>query len=901
MGEVYLARDTRLQRAVALKVLPSESSLSPERLARLEREARMLAALNHPNIAAIHGLEEVEGTRFLVLELVEGQTLAERLQRGSIPLEETLDLGRQIANGLEAAHEKGIIHRDLKPANVKITPDGKVKILDFGLAKAPQSKVAGGDGSEAATKTDDMSRPGAILGTAAYMSPEQASGKVVDKRTDIWAFGCVLYECLNGIKAFQGETITEILAAVLKGEPDWQALPATTPWQVRNLLHRCLQKDPSERLHDIADARLELQEQMQPQSGPPGVSPLSRSAFIAAATATLVVGVLIGVAATKYVKPVASRTAQPVVRSLIGLESGHWLDGFRGRAPVGFDRPSRTAMAISSDGRFVIYSGIKENPGTLDRPRLYLRGFDQLEAKPIAGTDGGISPFLSRDDRCVGFWADRKLMKVPVEGGVPAVLCDVPQPFGFSWGEDNDIIFASNVNSGLSRISAAGGKVEMLTQPDQSRDEFAHRLPCWLPGGKGILLTITHHAWDAQPSVAVLELATRKWHVLLENAADARYVASGHLAFMRQGTLLVAPFDLRGFEITGQAVPAAANIAQALNFGNATYETAAGQFSISASGSLVYATGGILPDRQNSLVWVDHRGKAEPIASFRAPFFAPRLSPDGQRITYGILGLERCDWLYDLNRGTATKLTSEGMAGAPAWSPDGRTLAFGWLKTGVRNIYLRAVHGSSPMERLTQSDYNQYAGSWSPDGQTLAFVQEGHPETGSDILLLDIRERRVRPYLNSRFFEGYPEFSPDGRWIAFASDESGRREVYVQAFPTGGGKCQISNEGGVEPLWARDGKQVFYRWAPEGSNGPVAQVWAVDVQTGSGFSASKPRLVFEQAGFGGGTPIRCWDISPDSERFLMVKLEERKAQPLTEMVLVDNWFEEVRRLTTIKK
>jgi eukaryotic-like serine/threonine-protein kinase len=900
MGEVYRARDQKLRRTVALKLLPAQSSFDPERRERLEREARMLAALNHPNIATIHGLEEAEGKRFLVLELVEGQTLAERLKRGSLPAEETLELCRQIAEGMEAAHEKGIIHRDLKPANIKVTPEGKVKILDFGLARAFHDEQLPADLSRDPTLTEQMGHHRAILGTAAYMSPEQATGKPVDKRTDIWAFGCVLYECLTGKRAFAGETMTEIFAAILNSEPDWQAFPMATPWRVKDLLHRCLRKDPRDRLHDIADARIEMQEQMAlPQEPLPEPQRLRFGWLIAATMTTLVIGLLIGPAVMKHLNPGASLVPRPAVRSLVRLESGQWLEGQRFHPPYGFDHPTRTAMALSSDGRFIVYSAVKENPGVEDKPRLYLRRLDQLEAKPIAGTEGGSSPFLSPDDRWVGFWADAKLMKVPVEGGVPAVLCDVPWPFGFSWGTDNQIVFAPGWNSGLSRISATGGMLENLTRPDRSKGEFAHRLPCCLPAGKRVLFTIMQHAWDMHPRVAVMDLATRKWRVLLEDAADARYVATGQLAFLRQGTLMVVPFDLNRLEVTGQPIPAVANIVQGLNTKNTYTDTAAGQFSVSAAGSMVYTAGGLPPDSQNSLVWVDRQGKAETIAPFSVPFCSPRLSPDGQRIAYSTLGMEWSAWIFDLNRGTATRLTSEGLADWVIWSPDGLRVAFGWHKTGVRNIYLQPVDGSSPMERLRQSEYQQFPGSWSPDGETLAFV-ESHPENGGNkIYLLNVRNRQVTPYLNSRFNERSPEFSPDGHWIAYVSDESGRLEVYVQPFPVSQGRWQISNEGGTEPLWARDGKELFYRSVTPGSQ--TSQAWSVDVQTGSGFSASRPRLLFEQSGYALRIPIRGWDISPDGKRFLMVKLEERKSQPLTEMVLVQNWFEELRRLAPTQK
>jgi serine/threonine-protein kinase len=895
MGVVYRADDKTLDRQVAIKVLPEAFTADRERLARFEREAKVLASLNHPNIASIYGLEEAEGKRFLVLELVEGQTVAERLHQGPLPMDETLDIARQITEGLEAAHDKGIVHRDLKPANVKITPEGKVKILDFGLAKALQEEPAAANLSQSPTLTEQLSRPGVILGTAAYMSPEQAKGKPLDKRTDIWAFGCVLYECLTGKRAFEGDTITETIASILKSEPDWTLLPGETPASVRTVLRRCLQKDPNLRLHDIADARVEMREELAgPTPMVPVVQRLPLGWLIASGVTALAIGALIGAAVMNHIKPGPPQTSQPVVRAPIRLEPGHWLDGGRQSPPFGFDHPTQTAMAISSDGRFIVYSAVKENPGPQDKPHLYLRRSDQLEAKPIAGSEGGISPFFSPDDRWVGFWAAGKLMKVSVEGGVPATLCDVSVPFGFSWGADNQVVFTTRWDRGLSRVAADGGKPETLTTPDKSK-EYSHRLPQCLPAGKGILFTIMRQPYDIEPSVAVLDLATRKWRVLLEDAADARYVATGHLAFLRKGTLMVIPFDPEKLEIAGQPVPAIANLEQALNQGNAGLATAAGQFSVSASGWLVYAAGGILPDRQNSLVWVDHQGKAEPIASFKAPFSSPRFSPDGRRIAYLTGGMEAHVWVYDLDHGSATRLTSEGWAGSVTWTRDGRRLVFAWMKTGAANIYWQPVDGSSPMERLTQSQNLQRPGSWSPDGKMLAFVEQNQ-ENLPEIELFNISDHRVTPPLNSRFYEGYPEFSPDGRWMAYVSGESGRLEVYVQPFPGRGGKQPISNDGGEEPLWAPNGKQLFYR-----SGNQKNQVWLVDVQTGSGFSAGKPRLLFDQPGYGEARPIRGWDISPDGKRFLMVKLEERKSQPITEMILVQNWFEELKRLAPTGK
>ncbi len=903
MGEVYRATDTRLHRAVALKVLPPESSFDTDRLIRLEREARMLAALNHPSIAAIHNLEEAAGTRFLVLEMVEGQTLTARLKRGPMPLKETLDLARQIAEALEAAHEKGIIHRDLKPANIKITPEGKVKILDFGLAKTAQSAPD----PEGSTIAQDTTIPGVVLGTPAYMSPEQAMGRPLDKRTDIWAFGCVLYECVTGTRVFQGATPAEILGAILKVEPDWEALPATTPWRLKDLLHRCLQKDPKERLHDIADARIELQEQIILPSELRQTAPQTqRRNLIVIGVAAVCLAVILGALALKHFTP--AKASLPVTRLFVKLEPGQWLTGNRTHPPYGSEHPTRTAMAISSDGSFVIYSATSENSPAEERSQLYLRRLDQLEAKPIAGTLGGISPFLSPDDNWVGFWAGGKLMKVPVKGGIPTVLCDVQLPYGFSWGSDNEIVFASHVHSGLSKVSAGGGKVEVLTSPNPLTEEYAHRLPCCLPGRKGILFTIMRHGWDTEPRVAILDSAEQRWRLLLENAADARYLATGHLVFLRQGILMVIPFDLDKFEriwwrrgsdnpnetVLQQPEAVLNNIAQALNTGNSSYDTGAGQYAVSASGSLIYASGAILSNRQNSLVWVDQKGNIEQISSAKAPYSTPRLSPDGRRISYTTQGTEMQVWVYALDRGTATKLTSEGVAAGGIWSPDGRRVTFSWSWTGARNLHWRDADSSSPMEQLTTNrSYPQFAGAWSRDGKTLTFAG-WDPQIGYGIFLLNLRDHQPSPYVTSKSYVGHPVFSPDAKWMAYVSDESGTSEVYVQSVPAGGGKWLVSGGGGSEPLWAPDGKRLFYRSEGLNPKGLVlVQVWLVEVETSPTFSPKKPKLLFEQPGLGVGEPTPGWDITPDGERFLMVKLEERRAQPITEMVLVQNWLKEV--------
>ncbi len=894
MGEVYRARDRTLDREVALKILPDEFVGDPERVARFEREARLLASLNHPNIAIAHGFEEAAGKRFLVLELVEGETLAQTIARGPLPVEDALEVCRQIADGLEAAHEKGIVHRDLKPSNVKVTPGGQVKILDFGLAKAARSRDAAADPALSPTITDQMTHPGVVLGTAAYMSPEQAKGKSVDKTTDIWAFGCVLYECLAGRRAFGGETVTETVAAILKGEPDWAALPAETPLAVRAVLGRCLKKDARNRLRDIADARAEMLEDL---SGSAAVEPARRRFplgwALAIGAAALAPGFLAGPAVMKLLKPAASPKSTPVIRSIVRLEEGCGLAGNPLNPPLGHGRPTRTAMALSRDGRFLIYAASSDSPKGGGFTGLYLRKLGELRAEPIPGTELGSSPFLSPDDRWIGFWAEGKLKKVPVEGGAPTALCDIASPFGFTWEDDGWIVFSPSRGAGLYRVRAEGGRPEPLTTPDPSKKEFSHRLPHALPGGKGILFTIKRHAWDSEPRVAVLEPGGQSWRVLIEDAADARYIPSGHLVFLRKGTLMTARLDIDKLEVTGQPVSAVAGVEQALATTYSTHDTGAGQFCVSASGTLAYAAGGILPEMESALVWLDRAGRPESVGPFKAPFFGPRLSPDGRRIIVASLGLEGFLHLLDLDRGSVSKLTTEGMAEWGIWSPDGRRFAFDWVETGTPNLFWQGVDGSSPMERLTQSPNMQFPGSWSPDGRTLAFIERDNVADNYDILVLHVDDRTVTPFLKTRFNESNPQISPDGRWLAYVSSESGRDEVYVRPFPGPGGKWQVSTGGGFHPLWSRDDRELFYR--KDGEKG-ATEIYAVDVRPSPGFSCGKPRLLFTGPDdLQSGGAISVWDISPDGRRFLMVRMGQRDSRPVTELVLVQNWLKEIER------
>ncbi len=617
---------------------------------------------------------------------------------------------------------------------------------------------------------------------------------------------------------------------------------------------------------------------------PPAMVPIRRPVrtwLMAGLMATPLLAIVTMALITRHFRPALGPA---VGRFTIKIEPSHRLEG----EAVDMERPSRTAMAISGDGKLIVYSAIEENPGPQAKPQLYLRRRDQSAAKPIAGTEGGLNPFLSPDGRWVGFWADSKLKKVLVEGGVPRTLCDLSDwLYGANWGRDNSIVFADGASSGLSRVSAEGGKPEILTKPDPKREEVSHRLPSWLPNGKAVLFTVMKGFWDPKPRLALLRLDTGERRVLLEDAADARYVPTGHLVFLAQGTLMAVRFDPARLEVIGQPAALVENVMQAIGWSSFWYHTGAGQLGISDTGSLIYAPGGVSPPMYDSLVWVDQRGVERPVTDLRFPYFAPRLSPDGRRIAYTTAGPEWQVYVYDLDRGTNSRLTDEGFSAYAIWAPNGDRLLFSWGRTSVDSLYWQPRDGSSPMERLTTSEYGQRPGSWSSDGKMLAFV-DFHPDTGADISLLDVGSKRVTPFLNSPFREEYPEFSPDGRWMVYSSDESKNEEIYIRAFPGPGPKQQVSVEGGDQPLWARNGKQLFYRWGD--------QVWVVDVRTNGGLATAKPRLLFEKPGYVSGYPIRAWDLSLDSQRFLMIKSEQRKPTPVTEMVLVENWFEELKRL-----
>jgi serine/threonine protein kinase/Tol biopolymer transport system component len=844
MGEVYRATDTRLRREVAIKF--SITSFSD----RFEREARTIAALNHPNICTLHDV----GPNYLVMELLEGPTLADRIKRGALPLVEALEIAKQIADALEAAHEKGIVHRDLKPANIKIKPDGTVKVLDFGLAKMSQETASGGSPEHKPTLTTG---PGIVLGTAAYMSPEQARGQAVDKRTDIWSFGVVLYEMLDGRRAFPGETTTDVLAAVVSQEPDWGRVPA----EAKRLLRRCLEKDPKRRLRDIGDARSLLADASDTSSSV--LKPVKALHGLAWLTAGLLAGSLaVGLIVWRVTS--TKPAYQPTMRVTIPLTTTQ---------PLVLGSP----IVLSRDGTQLVYAagGADLEAGTEQNTHLYLRFIDRIETAPIRGTDRGASPFFSPDGRWVGFFADGKVKKVPITGGVPQTICDdlvrgreAAAAQSADWAPDDSIFFATGF-SGLWRVPASGGTPQLVTTLDTKKGEFSHRWPQILPGGREVLFTVQGpNSTDFH--VAVESLMTRQRRNLTEKGSYARYASSGHLVYAWEGSLLASPFDLVRLEVTGPESSILENLP--------LDKDGAAMFALSGNGTLIYVSAG--PPSQRTLVWVDRRGNGKAISTTARAFKSPRLSPDGQRLAVDI-GPDV--WTYDLARDVLTRLTYDGSSCCPEWTPDSKRLVFSSYGTGPLNLFMQAADGSGQPERLTTSENYQWASSWSPDGRVLAFMEFNHTTLG-DIWMLPLEgEHKPYPLVRTSSTEWGGRISPDGRWLAYVSDATGRFEVYVTSFPSGQSKRQISTEGGAEAVWSRNGRELFYR---EG-----AKMMAVGIEANRSLTAAKPRMLF--AGYMRSVPGEPqYDVSLDGGRFVMVKSETESAP--TQLNVVLNWFEELR-------
>ena len=713
MGEVYRAHDSKLGRDVALKILPTLFTTDPDRLARLEREARALAALSHPHVAGIYGIEDLDDagtfTRALVLELVEGETLADRLAPGALPLAEALSVARQIAGALEAAHERGIIHRDLKPANIKITPGGVVKVLDFGLAKAVD-EPGGRDLTQSPTSLVAETREGVILGTLAYMSPEQARGRPVDKRTDVWAFGCVLYETLTGRQAFIGETSSDLIAGIIEREPDWSRLPGNLSPALQRLLRRCLEKDSQERLRDIGDARLEIQAEIQhTRSGTATVAGrgiTTRSdrlrRWLPVAGVTAIVAVAGGLLVAQFTTAPGQSTS-PAAHFMVQLPPNSRL--------ASIDFP---AIAISPDGSHVAYVATRGG-----QPELFVRPMNSVDPTPLAGTANATTPFFSPDSRWIGFFADGQLKKISTSGGLPITLCAAPVGVGASWGANGEIVFAGTTGGGLSRVSDAGGKPEPVTQLNTQDGEFSHRWPEWLPGERTVLYTVgTTGSWD-DALIVGQSLASGERSVLVRGGTNPHY-AEGYLMYSRGGAIMAVPFDPASLTVTGTAVRVLDNVVQSFD--------GAAQLSVSRSGSAVYVTG-VFESDQRRLAIVDRSGAATPLAAPPRPYATPQFSPDGGKLLVTIEEAMSELWRYDIAPGTLTQLTFDSGAKFPVWSPDGQRVAFSSSKTGALNLFMIDIARPGTGERLTSSDNLHVAGSWASDGHTLAFVEQ-HPAQG---------------------------------------------------------------------------------------------------------------------------------------------------------------------------
>jgi serine/threonine protein kinase/Tol biopolymer transport system component len=860
MGEVYRARDTRLERIVAIKILPDHLSDRAELRERFEREARTIASLNHPHICTLYDVGHQDGTDYLVMEYLEGETLAERLKKGPLPLDQVLQYAIEISDALDKAHRKGITHRDLKPSNIMLTKSG-TKLLDFGLAKLKASPVAS-PLSQVPTANDAITAQGTILGTLQYMAPEQVEGREVDARTDIFAFGVVVYEMATGKKAFEGKSSASVMAKIMESDPaPMSLLQPMTPPALDRVVKKCLRKEPEERwqnAHDITDELKWIAEgSSQAGLSVAGITPARRNwNRVMLWSATVLAGFIVVGLTVWNLRLAPSPPPRPVTRFTLSLPAGQRL--------VGLDTP---AIALSADGTRLAYIAA-QGSGV---PQLYLRAMASPDARPIPGTEGAANPFFSPDGQWLGFFAGGKLKKVSVNGGAAVTLGDASNPQGASWGSQGMIAFGSETASVLVQVSDAGGTPQALTHLEKG--ETDHDWPEFLPGDKTVLFAASGDD-RANGQVSIQSLATGARHNLTQGATHPHYAPSGQLVYAQGGNLMAVPFDLQRLAVTGAAVPVVEGVLQSTSSG-------ATQYSFSATGSLVYVTGAAQATQQRSLVWVSRNGAGQPLPTPLHEYLTPRLSPDGRR-----LAVRRGDqvWLYDLSRGTQTRFTFEGENAAPLWTPDAKRIAFASINEGASDIFWQMADGSGGLERLITSEYLQAPSSWSPDGQLLALVRFNSNKR-LEIWVLSISDRKAQLFLQTRFDEAAPQFSPDGRWLAYTSNESGRYEVYVQPYPGPGGKWQISTEGGMEPVWNPNGRELFYRSGDK--------MMAVEITTQPGFVAGKPRMLFEGQ-YDSNIPRANYDVSPDGQRFLMIKTNKQESAP-TQINVVLNWFEELKQ------
>jgi len=848
MGEVYRARDVKLNRDVAIKILSESVAADRDRLARFKREAQVLAALNHQNIAHIHGFEDSTGTPALVMELVEGPTLADRIARGPIPIDEALPIAKQIAEALEAAHEQGIIHRDLKPANITVRADGTVKVLDFGLAKAldpPAANDAAGALATSPTITSPaLTATGVILGTAAYMSPEQAKGRLVDKRSDIWAFGCVLYEMLTGKRAFAADDVSDTLAAVLRGEPDWRKLPRAPAPALRRLLRRCLDKDPKRRLDSAAAARLEIEDVLSGADVSSAEDSRRRSVWLPVLPWGVASALSIGLVAALLLRTSAQ---SPSVAARISLSLAR-----DNSLTIG------GGTAISPDGRTIAFVA-RAARGT----GLYVRRLDEWEPRALPQTDGALNPFFSPNGQWIAYSHAGGLEKMPAGGGPTQVVCKTgTNIYGGRWQDDGTILFGT-WPAALWRVSSGGGAPQLIARANEGSDAW-YLWPEPLPGNRGILFTV----WQGgRTSVAVLPPGADKPRVLIPSGGRQRYLSSGHLVYVAESHLFAVPFDVQRLAVRGDATIVVDDV-------NETPITS--DYDVSANGVLVYLPAG---SSAYEIVWQDRHGLGVPIGTRARPFTSVALAPDGQRFSVNITdGSSRSIWTGSVANGLLTRLTFGNDDVFHLWSPDGTRL---YYSVGQHNYNLFSVptDGSGQPEQLLNSPHPQDPTGVSPDGDTILF-NDVDPSTKSDIWELSLSRKTSRPVIRTPFVEAGAVFSPDGHWIAYQSDESGQSEVYVQAYPGVGQKRRVSLDGGRLPFWGHTGRELFYQTA--------TAMFAVPIENAREMRfGTAQRLFLKTKGTQAGRYT-----SLDDQRFLMI--EKAETNQSSQLNVVQNWLEELK-------
>jgi Tol biopolymer transport system component/predicted Ser/Thr protein kinase len=879
MGEVYRARDTRLDRTVAIKVLPAHLADTPDAKQRFEREARAVSALNHPNICTLFDVGSQDSTEYLVMEYIEGETLATRLEKGALPLDQSLRIGIEVADALDKAHRAGIIHRDLKPGNIMLTKSG-AKLLDFGLAKATLPLASGGTLTAMATRTTPMTQAGMIVGTFQYMSPEQVEAKELDARSDIFSFGSVLYEMLTGRAAFQGRSQLSVASAILEKDPEpMSTLQPMTPPALDRTVRKCLAKDSEDRWQTARDLLLELKwiAEAGSQAGVPAPVASHRKNRERTAWAIAALLALIAIVSTiGYVQ----RAPKPAQLMRLSAELG---------ADVALYTDFGADAVLSPDGTRLVFVAA----GADKIQRLYVRSLDQMQATVLSGTEGVRDPFFSPDGQWIAFFAGGKLKKISVQGGAVVTLCDAPTDRGGSWGDDGSIVFAAGNREGLSKVSSAGGKPEPLTTLNQQAGEVTHRWPQVLPGSKDVIYT--DHTSGGQfddADIAVYSTVSGKVKTVLHGGSYPRYLPSGHLVYVHNSTLFAVPFDSTRLEVTGQSAPVVEGVASNPSHGGA-------QFSFSDSGAFVYVAGSAV-NLDVSIYWMDAAGKFTPLRETPGNYDNPAISPDGKRLAMDITNGNRTDiWVYEWERDTLTRLTFKGDANFdPVWTPDGQRIVYESTEKGkVGNLWWIRADGGGDAQRLTEGKYAQIPWSWSPDARTFAFFQN-NPGTGWDIMTMPVegsektgwKPGEPKPFVNTPATEVNPAFSPDGRWIAYYSNESGPAEVYVRPFPGPGGKWQISTGGGLMPEWSRNGKELFYRTSD-------SKIMVVSYTTsGDSFHADKPRLWSPGQFTTRGTSLN-YALHPDGKRFAVLKAGngETAPPPINKASFIFNFFDELRR------